>query len=246
MKFSVAKYQELALKYIGDVLKERKMPIIVGGTGLYINSLVYNIEFPKTVCDWVLRRKLDCIAKDKGNLYLYKMLMRIDKEAADRLHFNDIKRVIRAVEVYKYKKDNVLENRAREFTPKKYEYIIFGLDMERRSLYKRINERVDGMFQRGLVDEVKNLKDRGYTKENVAMQAIGYKEVLEYLENRLDLNEVVELVKRNSRRYAKRQLTWFRKLPNVSWLDFKDDVSESNFQEKLSVMLKHLELSCRI
>lgn len=247
VKFSVAKYQELALKYIGDVIDEGKIPIVVGGTGLYINSLVYNIDFSDTQCDWDFRKELKELAEKKGNLYLYDRLKEIDKEAADKIHYNDIKRVIRAIEVFTYTKKKISEiQKVSRFAPSKYKYIIFGLDIKRQILYDKINIRVDEMFGKGLVNEVKGLVEAGFTRESTALQALGYKEIIKYLDNELSLEDTIQLIKRDSRRYAKRQLTWFRRLDDIKWLEFGDNISDLNYEKMLNIILKHMELSCRM
>jgi tRNA dimethylallyltransferase len=247
VKFSVAKYQELALKYIGKVIKENKFPIVVGGTGLYINSLIYNINFSKTYSNWEFRNEMNKLADEKGNLYLHDELKKIDPTAAEKIHINDKKRIIRALEVFKYtnKKISDIQEISRS-EPSKYKYIIFGINVNRKVLYDRINIRVDKMIENGLIDEVKSLINSGFSKEYTAMQALGYKEIIKYLENELTLDEAIYLIKRDSRRYAKRQLSWFRRINDIEWLDMGDDISDNNYKKMLETVLNHLELSCRM
>jgi tRNA dimethylallyltransferase len=219
-EFSVARYKELALKYMDEICNNGKTPIIVGGTGLYINSLVYNIKFTETTIDWNLREKLKKEAEQKGNEFLHNKLKAIDAEAAAKIHKNDIKRIIRAVEVYKSTNNTMSyhKKKSRE-EPSRYRFHIFGLQMNRKSLYCKINRRVDIMIEKGLVDEVGNLIKKGYAKSTIAMQGLGYKEILWYFRGETTLDESINLLKRDTRRYAKRQMTWFNKLEGVNWIN---------------------------
>jgi len=219
-EFSVARYQETALGYIEKILSKGKTPIVVGGTGLYINSLLYNINYSETVSDWELRDQLKKESEEKGNEYLHKRLEDIDPEAAKRIHPNDIKRVIRAIEVYKFTNKPISYHQeiSRQLPPK-YRYIPIGLNIDREILYERINQRVDIMLEKGLVEEVKKLVEMGCDKNTIAMQAIGYKEILRYLRGETNLDEAVYVIKRDSRHYAKRQLTWFRRNQDIHWID---------------------------
>jgi tRNA dimethylallyltransferase len=227
-EFSVAKYQELALKYIGEIVKKGKMPIVVGGTGLYVNSLVYNINFTETISDWGLREKLKEEALEKGNEYLYERLREIDPKAAEKIHVNDLKRIIRAIEVYEYTKTPISRHQeVSKQNPPKYDFKVFGLKMDRERLYDRINRRVDAMFERGLIEEVKRLVELGYDKNSVAMQALGYKEVLSYLQGNISLEEAEYIIKRDSRHYAKRQITWFKRIENINWIDLEEEKDHS-------------------
>jgi tRNA dimethylallyltransferase len=222
--FSVARYQELALKYIGDILSKGKQPIVAGGTGLYINSLIYNINFTETISDWELREKLKNEALEYGNEFLYEKLKEIDPEAAEKIHVNDLKRIIRAIEVYEYTKTPISKHQeVSKKNPPIYNFVVFGLKMDRERLYDRINKRVDTMFERGLIEEVKKLIDLGYEKNSIAMQALGYKEVLSYLRGEITLDEAVYIIKRDTRHYAKRQITWFKRIENVQWIDIDEE-----------------------
>jgi len=219
-EFSVARFQELALRYIDMILEEGKIPIIVGGTGLYINSLIYNLSFSETICDWEMRESLKKEAEEKGNKYLHERLRKIDPVAADNIHENNVKRVIRAIEIYEYtKKPITYHKEVSKIVPPNHNFIKIGLTMDRDRLYTRINERVDHMFKKGLIEEVKRLVSLGYDKNLVAMQGLGYKEVFAYFRGELTLNETIELVKKGTRHYAKRQMTWFRKLEDVFWIE---------------------------
>ena len=219
-EFSVARFQELALKYIEEIHAKGKIPIVTGGTGLYINSLVYNINFSETISDWELREKLKNEAKEKGNRYLHDRLKEIDPEAAARIHENDLKRIIRAIEVYTHTQKPIsYHQEISRLKPPEYNYILIGLRMDRELLYERINRRVDIMIDRGLIDEVRKLRNLGFVKNTVAMQGLGYKEILWYLKGELTLDEAVDLLKRETRRYAKRQMTWFRRMEGIYWID---------------------------
>jgi len=227
-EFSVAKYRELVLKYIEESMGKGKFPIVTGGTGLYINSLIYNINFSETISDWDLRNRLKKEAEEKGNEYLHGKLKEVDPEAAKRIHINDVKRVIRALEVYEHTKKPIsYHQEISRSVPSKYNYILIGLRMDREKLYERIDRRVDVMLEKGLVEEVGKLVEMGYDKNSIAMQGLGYKEILAYLRGEMSLEEAVYILKRDTRHYAKRQITWFKRLENVHWVDV-DGFSNEN------------------
>ncbi len=227
-EFSVAKYQSLALNYIDKVIKKNKLPIIVGGTGLYINSLIYNIQFTEIDTNWELRKELQSLAEKRGNEFLHDELKKIDVKAAKRIHVNDTKRIIRAIEVYKLTNKNIsYYQELSRSRPPIHNFIVFGLKTDRQKLYDRINKRVDQMIEKGLVNEVKNLVKMGYDKYSIAMQGLGYKEILWYLKGRATLNEVVCLLKRDTRRYAKRQLTWFNRINGINWVSVEEGYPEA-------------------
>lgn len=233
-EFSVARFKELALKYIKEIKERGKIPIIAGGTGLYINSLIYNINFSDAVIDWELRELLKKEVEQKGNKYLYEKLCEIDPESAERIHENDVKRIIRAIEVYTHTKKTISYHRKISITrPPEHRFMVIGLDMDRQKLYERINKRVDRMLVCGLINEVKNLKTMGYDKYTVAMQGLGYKEILLYLNGELSLNEAKELLKRDTRRYAKRQLTWFRRIKEIHWINVEEFSSKLDLVENI-------------
>lgn len=237
-EFNVARFQELACKYIEEIHAKGKIPIVVGGTGLYINSLIYNIQFSETISDWSFREKLQKEAEEKGNEYLHAKLKEVDPEAAANIHMNNVKRVIRALEVYEYTKNPISEHQrqSREIPPP-YRFILIGLQMDRQKLYNRIEQRVDHMLESGLVEEVRDLISRGYDKSTIAMQGIGYKEILAYLRGETSLEEAITIIKRDTRRYAKRQITWFKRLENVFWLDVDPSVGE---EEKVKLVKEHI------
>ncbi len=218
--FSVAAYKELALRYIREVLKKGKKPIVAGGTGLYINSLAYNLNFSETVTDWELRERLNREAETEGNMFLHEKLKKIDPEAAKEIHPNNVKRVIRAIEVYEHTKETISHHKdISRSIPPDYRFIIIGLMPDRQELYERIDKRVDIMIREGLVEEVKRLIDLGYDKSTIAMQAIGYKEILSYIKEEISFEEAVYAIKKGTKNYAKRQMTWFKRLENVHWID---------------------------
>lgn len=232
--FSVAKYREMAMKYISKIIEEGGHPIIVGGTGLYVNSLLYNINFSETICDEGLRESLKTEANEKGNRYLYNKLLAIDPEAALKIHENDVKRVIRAIEVYTHTNRPISQHaHLSRLEPPPYNYIVFGLNWVRGKLYERIDKRVDSMLQSGLVEEVKNLMKLGYDKGTTAMQGIGYKEILNYLKGECSLEETIYILKRDTRHYAKRQLTWFKRLDGIHWLDVDENSNLKELAEKI-------------
>lgn len=217
-EFNVVRFKELAEKYLEEIIEKDKQPVIAGGTGLYISSLVNNINFSETECDWELRKQLSSEAEQKGPGYIYEKLKQVDPQAAEAIHPNNVKRVIRALEVFlQTQKPISYHNEKSREIPPKYKYIMLGLTMERDKLYDRINKRVDMMLENGLVNEVRRLVDLGFSDSITSMQGIGYKEILYYLRNEISLEEATELIKQDSRRYAKRQLTWFRRINEIKW-----------------------------
>lgn len=231
--FSVAEFRDRAEKYIRDMNERGKLPIITGGTGLYINSLLNNLDFTESISDEAFRREMQSLAEEKGRPYVHGLLENIDPASCRRLHPNDLRRVIRALEVYKHtgKPISYFQEESKKLPPR-YQYAYIALTMEREKLYKRIEQRVDLMIAQGLIEEVEGLLKKGYTKELTSMQALGYKEIIEYLEGNCSKEEAVAILKRDTRRYAKRQLTWFRRDSRIFWLDtggyFKKDILLEN------------------
>lgn len=218
--FNVVRYKELANKYIEEIIAKNKQPIIVGGTGLYISSLINNINFSESECDWELREALKKEAEEKGPQYIHDKLKLVDAEAAENIHPNNVKRVIRALEVYYHTQKPIsYHNEMSRGVPSKYNFILIGLTLDRQHLYERIDKRVDIMLQNGLIDEVKNLINLGFADSLISMQGIGYKEILSYISNERTLEEAVEIIKRDSRRYAKRQITWFKRINEIKWFN---------------------------
>ncbi|MFL0246916.1 tRNA (adenosine(37)-N6)-dimethylallyltransferase MiaA [Candidatus Clostridium stratigraminis] len=232
INYSAAQFKRDAEKYINDITSRGKVPMLVGGTGLYINSLIYNYSFTEAVKDVNFRRELEELALEKGKNYVHGLLKEVDTDSYNRLYPNDLKRVVRALEVHKLTGKTIGEfNNNENIFNIPYNLHYFVLTMDRSILYERINTRVDIMLEKGLVDEVIKLKEMGYTSDMQSMKGIGYKEILFYLEGRISFIEAVDMIKQGSRNYAKRQLTWFRKDNRVNWIDkgsFKneDDIVE--------------------
>lgn len=226
-RFSVAEYQKQAIKAIKEVVAKGKMPIVVGGTGLYINSLIYEIEYPDTKIDQDLREVLEQRAEKEGLEVLYQEAYQIDETAMKQISKNDKKRIIRVLEIYhqtgKTKTQLEKESRKKEV---EFDYYLFITNLEREKLYERINKRVEKMVEQGLIEEVKEIL-RKYKEYPTAMQGLGYKETKEYLEGKITKEEMVEKIKRETRRYAKRQLTWFRKNQEAIWLDMSKSKDET-------------------
>ncbi len=226
-RYSVADYKKAAEKAIIEILEKGKTPIIVGGTGLYVDALIYGIEYPNIEFDEKYRKQLENRVETEGLETLYEEAKKIDKQAVQKISSNDQKRILRILEIYhatgKNKTQQEAESRKNEV---KYDYKVFAINMDREILYNRINKRVDIMMENGLIDEVKQIKKK-YNKFPTAMQGLGYKEVVEYLENKISKDEMVEKIKQESRRYAKRQLTWFRKNKENIWLDGMTSIEEN-------------------
>lgn len=226
-EFSVADYTEMAHKVIADIYERGKIPIMAGGTGLYINSVVNDVTFGEMDTDYELRESLRKTAEEKGSEYLLHMLSEFDEVSAKRLHPNNLRRIIRAIEFYKITGKPISEHQEEtKKTQSRYNPLMLCVNWDREELYDRINRRVDMMMDEGLLDEVKRLMDMGYTKDLNSMQGIGYKEVMDYFDGKASLEETVEIIKQSSRRYAKRQLTWFRRDERIHYVS-----SENPFEE---------------
>ena len=195
------------------------MPVLCGGTGLYFDSTINNINFIQMDTDEEYRKYLESAAKEFGNEYVYKILKRVDEESAESIHPNNLKRVIRALEIYKTTGKKKSELDKEQLSEPLYEPEITGLMRDREVLYDRINKRVDIMMEKGLVEEVSELIKMGIDTEATSMQAIGYKEIIEYLDGKTSLSDAVDKIKRESRRYAKRQLTWFKRNEKIHWIN---------------------------
>ncbi|MDU5098872.1 MAG: tRNA (adenosine(37)-N6)-dimethylallyltransferase MiaA [Peptoniphilus grossensis] len=232
--FTVADFKNSAKKIITDINNRGVLPFLVGGTGLYINSLVYNLDFTETEPDYEYRDELREILEEEGSEFLYEKLQEQDRDMAEKIHKNNGQRIIRALEILKSgnkKGDNFREEN------KDYNLIYIGLNMDRSKLYEKINQRVDKMIDLGLVDEVKNLLDEGLDKNSQSLKAIGYKEVISYLDGEIDFDEMVDLIKKNSRHYAKRQLTWFRRDKRIKWFDRESDTILSDIENYIDSRL---------
>lgn len=239
--FTVSAYREMAMEVIGDVLTRGKMPILAGGTGLYLNAISYEMNLGESGASQEVRDRLHRIAEDKdGMRLLHERLRLVDPAAAARLHPHDTRRVIRALEVYETtgKTLSELSDSSRAEGP--YHVLVYGLSYPREIMYQRINNRVDQMMRDGLVDEVKALLARGIEprREGGAMQAIGYKEIVAALRGEMDMDRAVDLIKQGSRRYAKRQWTWFRHDERVQWFDFAEYGSQDALYAALTERIK--------
>ena len=214
--FNVTKYVEKAIECVKEIVSKGKIPIIVGGTGLYVSTLINGIEFCEVNEDPNYRKEMTELAEEKGNHYLHEMLEKIDPEAAKNIDANNVRRVIRALEIYKVtgKTKTLVDKESRKEVP--FDYKLYGIETNREVLYDRINKRVDKMLEDGLIDEVKELLEK-YTFSSTAIQGLGYKEVKEYLDGKLSYDEMAEKLKMETRRYAKRQLTWFRREKTIMW-----------------------------
>ena len=232
-RYSVADYKKDAKKAIKEIIMKGKTPIVVGGTGLYIDSLIYEIEYQDIQFDENYRKKLEKQVEEKGLDYLYEKAKEIDPQAIEKISPNDKKRILRILEIYKAtgknKTQQEIESRRKEV---EYDYHIYAIDWDREELYDRINKRVDTMIKQGLIEEVEGILEK-YKEFPTAMQGLGYKEVVEYLEGRATKEEMIEKIKMETRRYAKRQLTWFRKNKQTIWIKGKD-----NLQNNIKIILE--------
>lgn len=234
-RYSVADYKKEAKNAIREIIKKGKTPIVVGGTGLYVDSLIYEIEYPNIEFDEEYRKKLEIQVEKEGLENLYEQAKKIDPEAIKKISQNDKKRIIRILEIYHatgYNKTEQ-ERKSREKEPE-FDYKVYGLNMPREKLYKRIDLRVDIMIKQGLIEEVEKIYKK-YSEFPTAMQGLGYKEVVEYLNNNLTKEEMIEKIKQETRRYAKRQMTWFRKNKQTIWLN-----TENTVQNNLQIILEGL------
>lgn len=235
--FSVADYVRLAHEKIRDIASRGKIPMIVGGTGLYISSLINNIRFEESECDYAYREELRLLAQEKGNGYLLDMLREVDPVTAATLHENNQSRVIRALEVYKVTGKTMSQTQEESRTePSPYEPCMIALDYDREQLYDRINRRVDLMLEMGLIDEAKDFFSKGDLP--TAAQAIGYKELLPYFKGEKELSECIEHLKQETRKYAKRQLTWFRRDERIHWIRVSDDTGLRKIFENAKKYIK--------
>lgn len=235
--FNVYRFQELAKKYMKEIYEKGKIPILVGGTGFYIQSVLYDIDFTSTNTDTGYREELEVLAREKGAEYLHQMLQQVDAKSAEEIHANNIKRVIRALEYYKQTGQPISKHNEEERAKTSpYNFVYFVLNDERSTVYERINKRVDLMFEAGLVEEVKHLMALGCRRDMVSMQGLGYKEVIDYLSEKISLDEAVDQIKQETRHFAKRQLTWFRRERDVTWVN-KNELGHDE-QQILQYMLR--------
>lgn len=238
-EFNVVKFQQLAKQYMQEIYAKNKIPILVGGTGFYIQAVLYDIDFTENEASNSYREELEILLKERGAEYLYELLKEIDPESATAIHPNNSKRVIRALEFAKQTGDKISEhNKEQREKESPYQFCYFVLNKDRAKLYETINYRVDQMMEQGLLNEVKDLAVKGYTKDMVSMQGIGYKEILAYMEGEYSLEDAVSILKRDTRHFAKRQLTWFKREKEVTWVNKDDFESE---EEMLQYMIKCLK-----
>ena len=226
-EFNVTIFKNKVMGYIEEIKSRGKVPIIVGGTGFYIQSVIYDINFSEYGDDSLVRQKYEVMAEIIGKSELHRKLAMVDKDYADSVSENNIKKVIRALSFFEMTGERLSEHNKRErerCSP--FDFTYFVLTMDRKKLYERIDKRVDLMFNMGLVEEVKSLISRGYNKSLVSMQGIGYKEVIDYLNGETNLSECIEIIKRDTRHFAKRQLTWFKREKVITYIDKDELITE--------------------
>lgn len=237
-EFSVASYQRLAKEAIKDIFSRGKLPLIVGGTGLYLNSLLYDMDFSERPADGKYRRSLYEKAEKEGPDVLHDMLKELDPAAAEEIHPHNVKRIVRALERIEQGEGRVRPFKGINEETGDYEAVLTGLTRDRKELYERIDMRVDILMQKGLLDEVRRLSEMGLTKDDISMKGIGYKELMEYLEGGTDLDEAVDNIRKNTRHYAKKQLTWFRRYDKMKWYDISGFRDEKEAAGEIALWLK--------
>ncbi|WP_342755870.1 tRNA (adenosine(37)-N6)-dimethylallyltransferase MiaA [Kineothrix sedimenti] len=238
-EFNVVLFQKYVKECMKGIYERGRIPLLVGGTGFYIQSILYDIDFTDNEENTVYRRELEALAEERGNAFLHEMLEKVDKRAAEAIHENNVKRVIRALEFHMLTGEKISEHNE-EQREKKSAYLsrYFVLNDLRSLLYEKIDERVDKMLRDGLVEEVECLKKEGCTGNMVSMQGLGYKEILSYLAGEIDLERAVYLIKRDTRHFAKRQLTWFRREKDVIW------INKNEFAYDGEAILNYMLMKC--
>ena len=236
-EFNVTIFKNKVMGYIEDIKSRGKVPIIVGGTGFYIQSVIYDINFNEYGDDSNVRKKYEAMAETLGKSGLHKKLALVDREYADSVSYNNVKKVVRALTFFEMTGEKLSEHNKRERERSSpFDFAYFVLTMDRKKLYERIDKRVDLMFDMGLVEEVKALMAKGYDKSLVSMQGIGYKEVIDYLNGKTSLEECIDIIKRDTRHFAKRQLTWFKREKVVTYIDKDEfDAEDKCLKEMLRV-----------
>ena len=244
-EFNVAVFQKMAKDAMVEIYKRGRIPIVVGGTGFYIQALLYDIDFEKGEENTAYRKKLETYAKEHGAQALHDRLREADPKSADAIHANNVKRVIRALEYYHETGTKISEhNEAEREKDSQYQFAFYDLNDVRSRLYERNDRRVDLMVEQGLVDEVTALKTRGCTREMISMQGLGYKEILDYLDGKNSLEEAVTILKRDTRHFAKRQLTWFRRERDVNWIQKEEfGYDEEKILQAMLAILKEKEIT---
>ena len=243
-EFNVVLFQQMAKQAMNEIYANGHIPIVVGGTGFYIQALLYDIDFTQEEEDNSIRTELETIVKEKGAEYLHHMLQEIDAKSAESIHANNVKRVVRAIEYYRQTGQPISEHNERERQKESpYAFAYFVLMDERQRLYERIEKRIDLMIEEGLLNEVKALYEEGYTRDMVSMQGLGYKEILDYLDGKLTLDEAIYILKRDTRHFAKRQITWFKREKDACWINksaFQYD--EDRILDEMLTILKTKEI----
>ena len=236
-EFSVHLFKQMAEKALEEIYAKGLIPIIVGGTGFYIQALLYDIQFTDTDTDTEYREKMEALAEQNGPQWIHDRLREVDPEAAEQIHANNVKRVIRALEYFHQTGQKISKHNAEERQrTSPYCHVYFVLNRDRAELYRRIDLRVDIMLENGLIDEVKKLKEMGYTRDMVAMKGLGYKEMLDHLGGEISLDEAIYRIKRDTRHFAKRQLTWFRRERDVTWVELDGRAFDEVLDEMLSLL----------
>jgi len=236
--FSVAQYQKLAKSAITDIFARNKQPIISGGTGLYVNSLIYDMDFSMPPDETGYRRELENLAAEKGNIHIHERLAAKDPEAAIKIHPNNLKKMIRALEVAENSNSRIMPFENSFVKTTDYETELICLNRERQELYERINTRVDMFIEKGLVEEVRLLLNMGLTFCDISMKGIGYKEIIGYLNGEYDISQAILKVKQNSRNYAKRQITWFKRYDNMKWFNLSEYQNDGEAIEDIKTWLQ--------
>jgi tRNA dimethylallyltransferase len=238
-RFTVADFQQQALEKIREIHQRKSLPIVTGGTGLYIHSLLYRLDFTDVEIDSQLRRQLEDEAAAVGAEAMHHRLRLADPAAAERIHPHNLKRVIRALEVSLNAADGIQDFSRELEINQDYDFRVFVINEDRESLYDRINQRVDMMLAQGLEAEVRHLMSRGFDVQLPAMQGVGYKEMIRYIQGEIGYEDAVESIKRNSRRYAKRQITWFKKLPQAQWIHLNHHLSREAEVRRTVALILH-------
>ena len=246
-EFHVVKFQQMAKEALNEIYAKGKIPIVVGGTGFYIQALLYDIDFTESNEDLSYRQELEELANIHGVEYVHSMLREVDPVSAESIHANNLKRVIRALEFYKQTGEKISDHNEKERAKESpYDFCYFVLNDDRERLYNRIDLRIDQMLEEGLVSEVTALKNKGYTKDMVSMQGLGYKEILDYLNGECTLEEAIYILKRDTRHFAKRHLTWFRRERAVIWInkqDYNHDEKEI-LQKIIDTIEERIHITC--
>lgn len=232
VSFSVQEFQHLVREKIAEIDGRQHLPMLVGGTGLYVEAIAHGYEMPQVGESPEIRERWQTFAEQEGNLALHQKLREVDPVTAERLHPNDQRRLIRALEVYELTGHPFSQSKRKVDSP--YNLLWIGLTMPRDLLYERINQRVDQMFAEGLVEEVKKLRAKGYQRGLTSMQAIGYKEIMSYLDGEITFEYARDWIKQGTRNFAKRQLSWFRRLPEIEWFDMMDEGAVGEIRERVA------------